>query len=141
MVLHLIFGMTMSPVSKYLQFASRIVIKVLRGNELTRISMPSPDKLEEYRDMIHQRHPALNNVWDTMDELNCLIEQSPNEIMPYWFYNDWKSSHYVTAVVCFVPDGTIPVAFFNVLSIANTWMLIIGWLLNYDCVMLAIIYQ
>jgi hypothetical protein len=27
------------------------------------------------------------------------------------------------------------------LSIANTWMLIIGWLLNYDCVMLAITYQ
>jgi hypothetical protein len=44
----------MSPVSKYLQFARRVMIKLLRRNKLAKISMPSPDKLEEYRDMIHQ---------------------------------------------------------------------------------------
>ncbi len=30
------------------------------------------------------------------------------------FYNGWTHDHYVTSVFCFCPDGTIPVAFFNV---------------------------
>ena len=30
------------------------------------------------------------------------------------FYNGWTHDHYVTSVFCFCPDGTIPIAFFNV---------------------------
>ena len=30
------------------------------------------------------------------------------------YYNGWKVDHYVTNVFVFVPDGTIPIAFFNV---------------------------
>ena len=30
------------------------------------------------------------------------------------FYNRWMHSHYVTSVFVFCPDGTIPIAFFNV---------------------------
>ncbi len=31
-------------------------------------------------------------------------------------YNGWKANHYVTNVIVFVPDGTIPIAFLNVPS-------------------------
>jgi hypothetical protein len=81
MVLQLIFGMTMSPVLEYLQFARKIVIKVVRKKELAKISMLSCGKLEEYRDVIHQCHLALNNVSGTIDGLKCFIEQSPNEVV------------------------------------------------------------
>ena len=30
------------------------------------------------------------------------------------YYNGWTHDHYVTSVFCFCPDGTIPIAFFNV---------------------------
>jgi hypothetical protein len=114
MVLQLLFGMTMSPVSKYLQFARRILVKILKANPLARIKLPSVDKLEEYRTMIADRHPALDMVWGTMDGLKCRIEKAPDDIAQSRFYNGWKSDHFVSAVLCFVPDGTIASAFFNV---------------------------
>ena len=73
MVLQLLFGMTMLPVLKYLQFARRILVKILKANTLVRIMLPSPDKLEEYRAMIAAGHPALDMVWGTMDGLKCWI--------------------------------------------------------------------
>jgi hypothetical protein len=63
MVLQLIFGMTMSPVAKYLQFARRILVKILKANDLAKIQIPPPEKLEEYRAVIAARHPALDMVW------------------------------------------------------------------------------
>ena len=54
MVLQLIFGLTMTPVSKYLQFARRILVKILKANELAKISLPSHEKLEEYRGRFRQ---------------------------------------------------------------------------------------
>ena len=114
MVLQLLFGMTMSPVSKYQQFARRILVKILKAYTLAKIEMPSPDKLKEYRAMIAARHPALDMVWGTMDGLKCRIEKAPDDIVQSRFYNGWKSDHYVSAVLCFVPDGTIVMGFFNV---------------------------
>jgi hypothetical protein len=29
------------------------------------------------------------------------------------FYNGWTHDHYVTSVIRYCPDGTIPIAFFN----------------------------
>jgi hypothetical protein len=114
MSLQLVFGMTHTPLGKYLQFARRIILKVLKKHPLAEIKMPTMEKLEEYRQAIHRRHPALPNVWGTMDGLKCLIERPGNEITESRFYNGWKSAHFVTSVLCFVPDGTIPAAFFNV---------------------------
>jgi hypothetical protein len=114
MVLQLVFGMTMSPVSKYLQFARRILVKILKANVQARIKIPPPEKLEVYRAIIADRHPALDMVWGTMDGLKCKIEKAPNEIVQSRFYNGWKSDHFVSAVLCFVPDGTICSGFYNV---------------------------
>jgi hypothetical protein len=114
MVLQLIFGLTMTPVSKYLQFARRILVKVLKSSSLAKITLPSHDKMEEYRSAIAERHPVLNNVWSTMDGIKVRIEQAPDEVVQSRFYNGWKSDHFVTGVLCFVPDGTIVIAFYNV---------------------------
>jgi hypothetical protein len=71
MVLKLLFGMTMSPVGKYLQFARRIVLKILKSNNLAKMKLLSPEKLEEYGATIASRHPFLDMVWGTMDGLKC----------------------------------------------------------------------
>ncbi len=104
----------MSPVSKYLQFARRIVAKILKANPLARIKLPSVDQLEEYRGMIAAHHQALDMVWGTMDGLKCWIEKAPDEIVQSRFYKCWKPDHFMSAVLCFVPDGTIASGFFNV---------------------------
>ena len=74
MALQLIFGMTMTPVGKYIQFARRILVRVLKTNDMAKITMPTVEKLEEYRTMIAERHPALPDVWGTMDGLKVTIE-------------------------------------------------------------------
>ena len=105
--------------SKYLQFGRRILVKILKHNELLRIKMPSHDKLKEYCQMIHLRHPALDNVWGSMDGLKVPIEQPSDSLVQTRFYYGWKCAHYVTAVLCFVPDGTIPAAFYNVCGVCH----------------------
>ncbi len=49
-----------------------------------------------------------------MDGLKVRIEQAPDGIVQSRFYNGWKSDHFVTGVLGFVPDGTIALAFYNV---------------------------
>lgn len=49
-----------------------------------------------------------------MDGLKVRIEQPADSLVQSRFYNGWKCDHFVTAVLCFSPDGTIPAAFFNV---------------------------
>ena len=74
MVLQLLVGMSMSPVAKYLQFVRRILVKILKTNNLAKITIPCPEKLEEYRATIASHHPSLDMVWSTMDRLKCCIE-------------------------------------------------------------------
>jgi hypothetical protein len=49
-----------------------------------------------------------------MDGLKLYLQQSGNAVIQEWYYNGWTHDHYVTSVFCFCPDGTIPIAFFNV---------------------------
>lgn len=114
MAIQLIFGMTMTPVGKYLQFARRIIVHVLVNDPNAKIVMPTHDKLEEYRQMINHRHPALVDVWGTMDGVKVTIQQASDYLAQSEFYNGWKHDHFISSVLAFAPDGTIPAAFFNV---------------------------
>ncbi len=114
MAFQLIFRMTLSCVSKYLQFGRQIIIKVLKQDPVAKIAMPSLEKLEEYRTLIATHHPVIQDVWGTMDGLKIKIEEAPDEITQSRFYSGWKHAHFVTSVLCFAPDGTIPACFYNV---------------------------
>ncbi len=49
-----------------------------------------------------------------MDGLKLYLQQAGTREIQERFYNWWTHDHYVTSVFCFCPDGTIPIAFFNV---------------------------
>ncbi len=66
--------------------------------------------------MVNQRHPYLLDVWCTMDGLKLMLEQSSDALIQEQFYSGWTHDHYVTSVVCFCPDGTIPIVFCNIPS-------------------------
>ena len=112
-VLQIIFGMTMTNLSVYLRFARRIIIKVLRDDPMAAIRLPSSDKIEAYKHAIQERHQRLENVWCTIDGLKLKLQQAPGQCIQERFYNGWTHDHYVTSVLCFCPDGTIPIAYFN----------------------------
>ena len=71
MVLQLIFGMTMGPVSRYLQFARRIMVKILKRNDIAKISPLTVEKLEEYIATIQAQHPTLANIWGKLNKIKC----------------------------------------------------------------------
>ena len=48
-----------------------------------------------------------------MDGLKVTLEQSGDALIQERFYNGWTHDHYVTLVLCFCPDGTIPIACIN----------------------------
>ena len=76
MALQLILGMTFTNLNDYLLFAKRIIIKVLRKDQRAHVRIPSSEKIEEYKEMVRNRHPFLNDVLCTMDGLKITLEQS-----------------------------------------------------------------
>lgn len=49
-----------------------------------------------------------------MDGLKLRLQQAGSFNTQNRFYNGWTHDHYVSGVFCFCPDGTIPIACYNV---------------------------
>jgi hypothetical protein len=43
-----------------------------------------------------------------------MLEQSGDALIQEQFCNGWMHDHYVMSVMCFYPDGTIPIVFSNI---------------------------
>jgi hypothetical protein len=108
--LQMIFGISSTSVSIYLRFGRRIIIKVLQNDPNAAIRVPSADKIQEYQSAVAAKYPSLAGVWCTMDGLKLYLEQSTDHVIQSRFYNGWTHDHYVSAVLVFCPDGTIPIA-------------------------------
>jgi hypothetical protein len=91
-----------------------LFVETFRDDLLVRVSIPSAEKIESFKEAFAARHPLLTECWVTMDGLKLFLQQSRNAIIQEHYYNDWMHDHYVTSVFCFCPDGTIPIAVFNV---------------------------
>ncbi len=113
-VLQLVFGLTYTNLSVYLRFGVRLFVKTFRDDLLARVSIPSADKIKSFKEAFAAWHLILIDCWVTMDGLKLFLQQSGNAIIQERYYNGWMHDHYVTSVFCFCPDGTIPIAFFNV---------------------------
>ena len=129
--LHMIFGMTSNPVSMYLRFGRRILIEVLLREPDAQIRVPHLDVIQQYQDAIRRKYPILDGVWCTMDGLKLRLQQAPSRATENNCYNGWKHDHYVGAVIAFCPDGTIPIACFNVPGCVHD-SLIADWVSIYD---------
>ena len=116
MVLQMIFGMVYTAVHIYIRFGRRLLIQILKNDADAAIKMPSNHDVKNYQDAIKEKHPSLDRVWCTMDGLKLYLQQSSDFRIQNNFYNGWTHDHYVSAVLVFCPDGTIPIACFNVLG-------------------------
>ncbi len=91
-----------------------LFVEMFRDNPLARVSIPSAEEIESFKEAFAAWHPLLTNCWVTMDSLKLFLQQSGNAIIQEHYYNGWMHDHYITSVFCFCLDGTIPIAFFIV---------------------------
>jgi len=112
--LQLIFGMTCSNICMYLRFGRRVIVEALKSDALAMIAIPSEEIIMSYQEAVGAIYPLLSDVWSTMDGLKLYLQQSGNSEIQARYYNGWTHGHYVTSIFVFCPDGTIPIAFFNV---------------------------
>jgi hypothetical protein len=109
MALQFIFGLTATLLSMYLLCSRRILIECLRQNMWGKLRISTEKQIKFYTACVRKNHPALKDVWCTMDGLKLPLQQSGNTLIHNNFYNGWTHDHYVTNIFCFCPDGTIPI--------------------------------
>jgi hypothetical protein len=88
-------------------------VEKFRGDPLARVNIPSAEEIESFKEAFAARHPLLTDCWVTMGSLKLFLQQLGNAIIQECYFNGWTHDHYITSVFCFCPDGTIPIAFFN----------------------------
>jgi hypothetical protein len=98
----------------YLRFGRRVIVEALKSDSLAKIAIPSNEIIVSYQEAVGMIYPLLYDVWSTMDRLKLYLQQSGNTEIQARYYNGWMHGHYVTSIFVFCPDGTIPIAFFNV---------------------------
>jgi hypothetical protein len=112
--LQLIFGLSCSNLCMYLRFGCRVIVEALKIDSLAMIAIPSNEIIALYQEAVGAIYPLLSDVWSTMDGLKLYLQQLGNTEIQACYYNGWTHGHYVTSIFVFCPDGTIPIAFFNV---------------------------
>jgi hypothetical protein len=100
------FGLTGTPLNKWLHFARLIIVLMLKC-DVSRIRFPNDDMIELYKSLVQRKHPRLTNVYCFGDGLKIPIEAPSDDAEQKRFYNAWKSSHYISNLFFFAPDGMI----------------------------------
>jgi hypothetical protein len=72
-VMQLVFGLTYTNLSVYLRFGVHLFVKLFRDNLLARVSIPSMEEIESFKEAFAARHPLTTNCWVTMDSLKLFI--------------------------------------------------------------------
>jgi hypothetical protein len=70
--------------------------------------------------------PCPPDVWGTMDGLKVKIDEAPDEITQSHFYNGWKHSQFVTAILCFAQMKVFQHVTTIYLVVLMTVLLLIG---------------
>ena len=110
-LLQMLFGLTHSPLSLWLRFGMTILIKILRHDHYATIRLPTAAQVQIYKDLIQERHPHLKDsgIAFAADGLKLYLQQTGCVIIQERYYNGWKKDHYVSNMLVFAPDGTIPI--------------------------------
>ncbi len=112
--MQLVLGLNYTNLSVYLRFGIRLLIETFHYNPLAQVFLPSPEEINKYQAAFGEQHPLLHDCWATMEGLKLYFQHAGNMEIQEQFYNGWTHDHYVISEFCFCPDGTIPIAFFNV---------------------------
>jgi hypothetical protein len=107
MALQLVFGVTKTPMCVYLKFARRILINVLATDEFASISFPDGAKIEEMKEIVREKYPAIDGTCFVMDGLKLDVQKSSCVLEQNAFYNGWQHSHWVVNILVFDLTGKV----------------------------------
>ena len=109
------FGLTSTPMYKWLKFGRKILLFVLQNHPLAKIQPPSRDELQNYVDAISAKYPVLGEekVWGAADGLKLQLQRSSDWTVQNRYYNGWKGATFVNSVFVFAPDGSIRICTLN----------------------------
>ncbi|KAJ3513754.1 hypothetical protein NMY22_g14947 [Coprinellus aureogranulatus] len=102
-----IFALVPSTVSRYITFSLILLLRVLKALPDARISWPSEEEFSFLSSLIQERHPRLHGAFGSIDGLNLLLQESPDQDIENSTYNGWTSTHNVSSVLVYSPRGDI----------------------------------
>ena len=111
--LSLLFGVTGTVLALFLKFGRRLLLKVLKSEPGAKVQMPSLDEIEQFKSIVIDRYPSLEDAWCVMDGVKLLLETSGSNRIQECFYNGWTHDHYVSNVFVFSPAGVIATCSIN----------------------------
>ncbi|KAG8687351.1 hypothetical protein FRC08_012004 [Ceratobasidium sp. 394] len=111
--LQMIFAVVPSTLSRYVNFAMRILLKVLKHVPEAEIGWSTPEEMARNSEIINQRHPLIDGAFGFLDGLNLPVAESSDPFVQNANYNGWLHSHKVSNAITFAPDGTIVAAVIN----------------------------
>lgn len=108
-LLDMVFGITDTDCSTWLEYSQSCLLKVLRDDPRGAVRLPqSRAEVDEFVHAVRSLYPELKNVWSTVDGLKVLIQKSGSESKQRRFYVSWPGkAHWITNVFIFTPDGCI----------------------------------
>jgi len=102
----------------WLKFGRRVLLACLLKHDAARVTAPTADEIEAYKEAITRKYPRMRNVWGACDGLKLQIEESGNWFIQNQFYNGWTHGHYVNCIFVFAADGRIRIC---VINTPGTW--------------------
>ena len=109
------FGLTATPMYKWIKFGRRILLFVLHNHPSAKIRPPSQEELDSYVSAIGAKYPVLEEekVWGAADGLKIRLQRSSDWSVQNKYYNGWKGATFVNSVFVFAPDGCIRICTLN----------------------------
>ena len=107
------FGLTSTPMYKWLKFGRRVLLCAIQKHPLVRLAKITEDEIRTYQEAISRKYPILEDVWGACDGLKLPIQASGNWLIQNQYYNGWKAGHYINSVFVFAPDGRIRLCSLN----------------------------
>ena len=116
----LAFGMTSTPLYKWLKFSRKILLFVLQKHPHAAVVTPTQADVDKYVDAIGQKYESLreHKVWAAADGLKIPLAKSSKWRVQNQYYNGWTGDTYVNSVFVFSPDGKIQICTLNA---PGTW--------------------
>jgi hypothetical protein len=103
----MIFGVTPSTVSNYINRMLKLVVRKLKRNNLAKISFPNRLEMENYAHMVNQREPSVDNIIGFVDGFSTPIECNDEIIEQSNEYNGYHHDTMCQNVFAFAPTGKI----------------------------------
>jgi hypothetical protein len=105
--LYLLFCLTSTTFSVWLNFTIEVLHSLLRTMNTAAVRLPTVTERESYAANINKKYPTLIGVWGFIDGLNLSIGSDGDANIQNAYYNGWYSDTCISNLFVFAADGTV----------------------------------